>query len=340
MPNRAKKSLWLKLSSTVAWLGVVFIALAGGTLYGFAGRSEIMKEAIRQEVLREPPSKVFERDLGYGARNYLNLLILGCDEDRYYAGRKRSKPGQLLRQASRSDMMLVVKVDFDNNRISGISIPRDLRWSVPGYRAQKINAFHAIGFNEGGADRAKELARQAAEGVVGFSIDRVVVLNFEAFQKMIDMLGGVEVYVTRNMDYDDNAGGLHIHLKKGRQVLNGYDAMCYVRFRHDDSDFKRQERQKDLMMSVKDRALQKWQVSPEVVDQSIELMGRAFSAREMASLALFARKVGSDNIKMDMVPVLEIRGSYDLELDIDKLKDKLRELRMGPESSFALAPER
>lgn len=313
-------SLWVILAAT---------CLSAGSFFGFIGRSKLMPELIDLKVHNVQPETVFNSDS-------VNLLILGCDEDRYYAGRGHKKPGSVIRHASRSDMMLVTKVDFQNKRISAISIPRDLVWSVPGYREQKINAYHAIGAQEGGPEKGKELAKQAAEGVVGLKIDRVIVLNFEAFKDMVDLVGGIEQFVPRNMDYDDNAGDLHIHLKKGRQVLSGYDAMCYVRYRHGDSDFKRQDRQKDLMMSFKERVLKRWEKSPEVVDKSLELLGRAFTPRELAALALFGQKVGGDNVKMDMVPVVEIPGSSNLELDGAKLTQKLKELHMDAGTQVSL----
>lgn len=329
MDQEARKPLWLRITLGLAWVSIAAGCLATGLFQGWAGRSQILPSLIKIQLTNEPPETTFKS-------NSINLLILGCDEDRYYAGAGHKQPGAVLRHASRSDMMLVAKVDFANKRISAISIPRDLAWSVPGYKTQKINAFHAIGFTEGGPEKGKELARRAAEGVTGVTIDRVVVLNFEAFKSMIDMLGGIEVYVPRNMDYDDNAGDLHIHLKKGRQVLTGYNAMCYVRYRHGDSDFKRQERQKDLMMSLKDRALQQWQKTPEVVDKSIDLLGRTFTPVEIAALALFGRKVGGDNFKMDMVPVIEIPGTSNLQIDNVLLAKKLKALHLDSSGPISL----
>ncbi|MBL8064741.1 MAG: LCP family protein [Chthonomonadaceae bacterium] len=306
------------------------ICFAAGSIFGFVGRSRVVSETLPLILTNEPPTKTFEREL-QGERDYLNVLILGCDEERYYTPASSKKPGQIIEKASRSDMMMVAKIDFGHKRITGISIPRDLEWSVAGYRAQKINAYHKIGLDEGGPDRAKELAKQAAEGVVGVHIDRVVVLNYDAFKGMIDRLGGIDVFVPRNMDYDDFRGGLHIHLKKGRQTLSGYDAMCYVRYRHGDSDFKRQERQKDLMMAVKDRTVQKWQQAPEVADSSREILGNAFTFREIGALMLFAKKLDGDGIKMDMVPIKEREGSYRLDIDREELEKRLAALHFTGE---------
>lgn len=321
MDQERRKPVWLRILLGTCWVVFASICLAAGSFMGFIGKSAVLQPALVQIITNKKPEDVFNS-------NSINMLILGCDEDRYYTPPGK-KPGAIIRHASRSDMMLVAKIDFLNKRISAISIPRDLLWSVPGYKTQKINGYHAIGAQEGGPEGGKELAKRAAEGVTGLHIDRVVVLNYEAFKQMVDMVGGVEVYVPRNMDYDDNRGDLHIHLKKGRQLLSGYDAMCYVRYRHGDSDFKRQDRQKDLMMAFKDRVLKQWQKSTAVADKTLDLLDRAFKPDEIAALALFGRKVGGDNIKMSMVPVVEVPGTYNLELDPQQLPEKLKELHMN-----------
>ena len=81
-------------------------------------------------------------------------------------------------------------------------------------------------------------------------------------------------------------------------------------------------------MAVKDKALKRWMQSPELIDKSIDLLGKEFSPREIAALALFGKKVGGDNIKMDMVPVIETDGASSLHLDKSKLRAKLKALHM------------
>jgi len=332
MNSTGRKPFWLRFLLTSLWVVLACLCLAGGSLFGYVGKSPVASNILDLGLRPVKPQEIFANDLK-GEREYLNLLILGCDEDRLYMPASSKKPGSIIRHKARSDMMMVAKVDFKNKRISGISIPRDLTWQLPGYREMKVNAYYSAGYHEGGFERAKEMAKEACSSVTGMQIDRVVVLDYEAFQKTIDSLGGVEVFVPRKMDYDDFRGNLHIHLKKGRQTLNGYDAMCYARYRHGDDDFKRQERQKDLMVSLKDRVIQHWQQTTNVLDKSVEIMSNAFTPREMAALMLFAKKVGTDNIKMDMVPVIETKGSYDLALDYPKLQEKLKLLHMSPEAN-------
>lgn len=310
------------------------VALGAGSVLGFIGRSEIMAEALRIQANRIEPQQVFALTSGQ-PRSAITVLVLGCDEDRYYGGpASERQAGGILRHASRSDMMLVARLDFEEDKVTGLSIPRDLLVQLPGYRTHKINAYHAIGFNSGGAAKAKELARDASEQVLGLKIDRVVVLDFIAFQKMIDMLGGVEMFIQRDMKYTDRAGGLFIDLKKGRQVLDGYQAMGFVRFRKGEDDFHRQQRQRELMLAIKDRAFERWQVSPEVADMSLKVLGQTFSATEVASLALFMRSVRSEDIVLEPVPVLEGPGTG-LRVDTRGLRDKMKKLGLERDLTVA-----
>jgi LCP family protein required for cell wall assembly len=273
-----------------------------GTVAGYIVNSPIIASMIHQKITRRSPQDVFGKD-------NLTLLILGCDEDFSQGGKK------VLRSRARSDMILIVRLDFRYKRISGVSIPRDTLAELPGYHRQRINAYHAIGGND--------LSKRVVEHVLGITIDRVMSINYDAFQDMINLVGGVEVYVPKKMDWDDHAGGLFIHLKPGRQILDGYNAMCFVRFRHSDTDFDRQKRQKDLMLAFKDKLLQKPTLVNQVSEKAMDMLERELTVNEVVAIALFAQKTSGDNIKMGMVPVVPGQR-YDLILDEAKLPDTLR----------------
>jgi anionic cell wall polymer biosynthesis LytR-Cps2A-Psr (LCP) family protein len=162
----------------------------------------------------------------------------------------------------------------------------------------------------------------------------VVVLDFDAFQRMVDVLGGVEIYVPRDMKYTDRAGGLFIDLKKGRQTLDGYQAMGFVRFRKGDDDFRRQERQRELMLAIKDRTFERWQVSPEVADLTLKVASGAFNSTEVASLALFMQDVRSEDIKIAQVPVRPGPGTG-LLLDASELEDQMKKLGLSRDLTVA-----
>lgn len=296
----------------VGYLLFCALLLAGGTLFGWLQQSPLATQMLRDTVLRREPKEA------WGGKPSVTLLLLGCDEDRYYGGK------QIIHEQARSDLMLVAKLDFANNRISGISIPRDTLASPKGYRNHKINAYHLIG--------GPELSERAVESILPLEIDRVIVLNYQAFEDMVDLVGGVEVDVPKKMDYDDDRGGLHIHLKKGVQRLGGKEAVGFVRFRHTDDDFRRQARQKAFLMAFKDAALARPAVLPQVAEKAKDVMGGALNDEEISSLALFARGVGNQNIKLGMLPTVPTRR-FNLRVDQARLKGVLKEHDLVPRDS-------
>ncbi len=293
----------------MVYCAVLMVALVGGSFLGWLGQSDVITKTVLQTLMNTRPEDVFKNADG-SPKSSLTVLVLGCDEDLAPGGKK------VLKSNARSDMILVAKLDFANQRITGVSIPRDTNYQLPGYRDQKINAYHAIGGNQ--------LSQRAVSEMLGVPIDRTVTINYDAFQETVDMLGGVDIFVPRNMRYTDKAGGLFINLKKGRQHLDGYKSMCFVRYRHGDSDFKRQERQKDFIIAVKQQLVANWAIIPKVVQKAVELASNEFSSDEFAALARFAKGVQSEDIRFGMVPVIDGRH-YNLELDRARLPETLAE---------------
>jgi LCP family protein required for cell wall assembly len=316
---------WRRFASWLTYTILLVVLLAVGTVWGWLGSTPVGVSAIRQIVTNTPPREVFD------GKSSLTLLILGCDEDRYYGGK------QILRAQARSDMMLVAKFDFEQNRISGVSIPRDTLVRVPGYSSQRINAYHAIGSRKS-PEQGKELSKRAVQELLGpIDIDRVVVLNFEAFQEMVDLVGGVPIYVPKTMKYVDRRGGVDIDFEPGRTVLNGYDAMMFVRFRKGDDDFQRQKRQKEFMFAFKDQLMSNANLLPRVADKAVKAMGGALSADEVVAAARFAQRVGHDNIRFGVVPVVDA-GNYDLKVDERRLDQTLQQFYLQEPSQVSSLP--
>lgn len=286
--------------------GIYVLAfLLVGTLVGFVKQSGVLEAMFLDLFDSKEPSDVFGRPA-------LNLLVLGTDEDRLPGGERVS------RSSARSDMVMVVRLNFEENRITGLTIPRDTLAEIPGRGVRRINAAHAFG--------GPDLAQATVEQLTGVMIDRVVVVNYGVFQDMVDLVGGIDVNVEKRLKYDDERGNLHIDLHPGKQRLGGYEAMGYVRYRGD-GDFNRQGRQRSFLIAFKDRAMQKWLKLPELVERTGDLTGNVFSDRELASLFLFSKSVGSQNIKLGMLPVLE-GENYDLMVDTEKLYETLKEFEL------------
>jgi LCP family protein required for cell wall assembly len=142
----------------------------------------------------------------------LNILVVGVDER--------------TRDVGRTDTILLFTYNPSARRLHAVSLPRDTRVLVPGYAYhQKLNSAYALG--------GVELTRQTVEQLLGLTIDYYVLVDFGGFAKAVDALGGVTLEVPRQMDYDDRAQDLHIHLSPGQQRLTGKEALGFVRYRSD-----------------------------------------------------------------------------------------------------------
>ncbi len=116
----------------------------------------------------------------------------------------------------RTDTMLVVNYNPKTKEINIVSVPRDTRVTVNG-KKMKINSAHAVNGVNGAID--------AVENLLGIEINNYVKVDYEGFRKIIDAIGGVEMEITRNMNYDDPSQNLHIHFQKGTTVhLDGKKA--------------------------------------------------------------------------------------------------------------------
>lgn len=122
------------------------------------------------------------------------------------------------------DVMMVASFDSKEGRMSIVQIPRDTYFAYTQGSYKKINAAaRALG----GADRLSDKLSEA----LGVSIDGYMSFDLDFVKDAVDMVGGVELFVPCDMDYDDPEQGLSIHLKKGKQTLTGEEAVGFVRFR-------------------------------------------------------------------------------------------------------------
>ena len=146
-----------------------------------------------------------------------------------------------------SDVIMVVRYDEEHNRIAAMSIPRDTYVNYKGH-TRLVNSVYGVGGLDGVSRVVTELT--------GLGINYYVQFNVGTFGKLVDLLGGVEFDVPQNMNYDDPVQDLHIHLKKGLQVLDGKDAESMVRFRgYPQADLKRVEVQQDLLKALIEQKL-------------------------------------------------------------------------------------
>jgi len=220
----------------------------------------------------------------------------------------------------RTDTIILAHVNFRERVINLLSIPRDTKVRIPGYRGRhKINAANAYG--------GPELACATVEDLLAVRPDEFVLVDYDGFVKAIDDLGGVNVQVDKELNYDDNWGNLHIHLKPGLQRLNGYQAMGFVRFRQSndglgDSDVQRIARQQRFLAALKQEMMSpgNFMKLPRIIDSLRGHVKGTLSLDQMMALAYFAKNLPPERIRMTTLPSDEGR------VYVSAREDETREL--------------
>ncbi|MBM0743835.1 LCP family protein [Phormidium sp. CLA17] len=251
------------------------------------------------------PLDLWQFGVGYQVSRPVNILVMGIDRV------PTAAPGSREIFNGRSDTMLLLRVNPDTDSISLLSVPRDTQVEIPSVGITKINDANV----QGGATLA---ARTASSVLNGVQIDRYLRVSTEAFKELVNLMGGVEVYVPQPMVYEDKTQKLKINLSPGKQVLNGSQAEQFARFRGDDlGDIGRVQRQQALL-----KALRKQLTSPSVIPRIPRLVQAMqkyidtnLTLEEMLALVSAGRKLGEGNFKMVMLPGRfsspdEFRASY------------------------------
>lgn len=184
----------------------------------------------------------FESDDVYEEENRINILMLGLRGD-----------GDMEHGANLTDTMMVVSIKTDEGKASLFSIPRDLYVRIPGLnKMEKINYAYAYGTQATG--NGMEMSALTVQRVAGIPIDHVVVINFDAFKKLIDAVGGVDVYVPADFT-EASQWGYAFHVPQGMNHMDGETALYYSRSRYSTNDFDRARRQQDVLMALGTKAM-------------------------------------------------------------------------------------
>lgn len=162
--------------------------------------------------------------------NFYTFLVTGTDYEGYH-----------------TDTIMVISFDTAAHKVNIVSVPRDTMIDTP-RESKKINAAYAYG----GTSELKS----GLQSILGFAPQYYIRIDLEAFAKVVDAVGGVEYDVPQDMNMDDDAQDLHIHLVKGQQVLDGDKALQLVRFRgYPSADLGRMQTQQKFLKALARKAL-------------------------------------------------------------------------------------
>jgi LCP family protein required for cell wall assembly len=298
----------------VLLIALVLAVSIGGAVTYFYLSSRTVREAVGVIVSGTgTPEKAFP------GKDNIDILIMGRDLD-------RDPHGRIVHTYGRTDVNMVAHVDFRNRRVNVLSIPRDTLVYIPGYPGKRrISYANAYG--------GSELAKDTIQQFLGVSPDYYILMNFDGFQKAIDAIGGLEVTVDKKLDYDDNWGGLHIHLQPGKQVLNGEQAMGFVRYRQSndgdaESDFVRIGRQQSLLASAKRKLSSPGMIFklPKALDAIREDMEGDLTPAQVMCLARFTGSLPQESaVRMETIPACGESKVF-VRADMDATQELVRQM--------------
>ncbi len=204
-------------------------------------------EPLPTEAIEEAPTEEAYQGVPVSLDDTLNILVVGSDE---------RHPGQ----PWRSDVIMVVSVDYANRQVGVISFPRDLYVDIPTVGKNRINTatfFGGVNRYPNGGDIG--LLKDTLAQNFGIRIDHYVKFNFDTFKDMIDALGGIDIAVicpiTGRFPVEPGSNQLVWQtLPAGKYHMDGEFALRYVRERKTTSDVDRNRRQQRVLIAMRKRA--------------------------------------------------------------------------------------
>ncbi|MCX6809574.1 MAG: LCP family protein [Candidatus Berkelbacteria bacterium] len=235
-----------------------------------------------------------------------NILLLG-------KGGENHPGGQL------TDTIQLIRLRQSDDAVAMVSIPRDLRVSIPGDGQSKINEAYTTGFNaeknkDKKSDAGAKLSSQVVQNITGVPIHYYLTVDFVGFKDLVDKLGGVTVNVDQDLNdpyypkdyfngdtYRKTDAYAPFSIKKGVQSLNGETALKYARSRETTSDFDRAKRQQKLILAIKEKMLSLGILAnPVKVSDIISSLGShvktSMNISEIKDLMSLSEKIDKANI--------------------------------------------
>ena len=310
-PNLSGKGLVIALLAAfvVAALGTALLTfaivrdvVANSGLRGLpefvADQPEALQAALPEEIASQGNLPLQTGSgpapLPWDGERPINVLVMGLDYRDWESGGG----------APRTDTMILLSLDPANRTAGMLSIPRDLWVKIPGFEPNKINTAYRLGeiyrVEGGGAG----LAMRAVQSLLGMNIDYYALIDFGAFERFIDEIGGVKLDAPTEIKVDPMGPKLPKVVQPGVQVLPGDLALAYARARGTEGgDFDRAERQQQVIMGIRNRLLDR-RTLPSLIRRAPVLYSTIASGVrtnltlfQVIRLAWLARQVPEENIQ-------------------------------------------
>lgn len=267
-----------------------------------------------------------EPELWDGASR-VSMLVMGLDYRDWAAGEG----------APRTDTMMLLTIDPLARTAGMISIPRDLWVNVPGFEYGRINTAYSLGESYQLPGGGPGLALETVEELLGVPIDYYALVDFGAFIRFVDEIGGVKVEIPEKIKVDLLGDNNMKTIRPGSQVLTGEIALAYARARKTEGgDFDRAQRQQQVIMGIRNQFMRadivaKILPNAPVLYQELSSGIRTNLTLEQAiQLGWLARQIPEEDIRQgvigppDQVNLLKSPEGDDV---LKPITNKIRELR-------------
>lgn len=244
---------------------------------------------------------------------YTNMLIMGIDDGVDEDGGTEK----------RADGIVVASFENATGKLRFIHVPEDTWVNVTGSKEQmKIKNLYAMG--------GAPLMTRQVNSLLGVSIHQYMVLDMQVFSELIDAIGGVDIYVESDMNYDDADGGISIHLPQGYQHLDGRQAVQYLRYRSDDlDDLGRMQRQQRFSKALYQNLLQfrtltKLPAIAEIIKERVETSAEIFDSMYIANVLRHLSSTPPESIILPGAPAADDPTIW--VIDDDATAQRMQEL--------------
>ena len=281
-----------RMAVEYAVLALVTLALIAG--YGTIYRQSAPWASVAARMFAPfatkavaPPTAPEQEAPSWSGNDRLNILVMGVDT-------READPA-----TRNTDTMLVLSLDPVNKTAAMLSIPRDVYIDKPGTFQGKINSAYASG--------GPNLARRLVDDLLGIRIHTYVLVNFEAFNKIVDGVGGVVVDAKRPVRDEyyptPDYGIERVNILTGPQLMHGDLALKYARSRHDTNDYSRARRQQEVIGALRTRLTQAdaLRTLPSLIDTVGTTLETDFDPANVLPLARTGTGIASADISSDVL---------------------------------------
>lgn len=203
----------------------------------------------------------------------------------------------------RTDSMMLVTLDPVSQTGGMLSIPRDLWVDIPGYGHGRINTAYFLGERDRLPGGGPELAVETVEKFIGVPIPYFVQIDFGAFERMVDEIGGIEITIPERIKVDPIGRGNEIWFDPGTYTLTGPQALGYARNRTTEGgDFDRATRQQQVALAIRKQILRLDMIptlvtkAPRLYQEVAEGINTNLSLDQMIALGMMALDIPQENI--------------------------------------------